>query len=359
MDNICFVHSQAYSAFMDESVGGTQLQLRNISVKLSEEGFNVKFITRLPTETKNVDGVELIDGIDDAEGLIEKLFASLRLFRKMKQIDANVYFSSNSNMEVGIVGLYCFLFRKKHITRTVHSSQLNKDFISSKDLKQFINQLGLRQADLILVQCKEHKNLLENWLNTTSKVFRNSFNIKEKEYTSGEYILWIGRRVEWKRPDLFLDLAEYLENEKFIMISPKTGNSEKFHSKIEERASKIKNLKLIERVPRDRIQEFYDNAKIFINTSEAEGFPNTFIESGISYTPILSYKINPDNFLESENCGYDANGNYKLLKKYLTRLLNDKILIEHKGKNCRKYVEAYHDIDQNIEHLKRQIDSIN
>lgn len=356
MKRICFVNSQGYSAFKKESVGGTQLQLRNISRKLAEEEeYEVFFITRTGEGDREIDNVNLVDGINHAEGFLNKIFSGLKMIRKMKDVDADLYFSSNSNMEVGLVGLYCSLSGKKHVTRTVHSMQMDRESVLSRGLKGVVNHLGLRQADLIFVQCRDHENKLKAWFDPDTAILRNSFDIGERKNNEEEHVLWVGRRVEWKNPGLFLDLAEIFYSERFVMISPKTVENHELHEKIEKKASDIENLELIERVPRNEIKEYFDQAKVFVNTSDVEGFPNTFVEAGIGSTPILSYKVDPDSFIQEYECGYFADAEKRKLEKYLRQLIEDDGDSRRRGKNCRIYVESNHDLEENIDKVSREL----
>lgn len=352
MVKVCFIHGQGYNAFKKKSVGGTQLQLKNISQELAEIGHDIKFITNIKGNEEKIGSVDLIGNIGTADTYFNKVLSGLKLFKALRDVDSDIYFSSNSNMEVGAVGLYCWLFNKKHITRTVHEMQIKKSSVLSRGFKGLINHLGLRQADLILVQSEEHKETLSNWVNGDIKVFRNSFDIEAKKQQTSNKILWVGRRVKWKRPGLFLELAEEFPSEQFIMISPREGSSENFYECIEKKASSIDNLELIERVPRDEIQNKFDEAKIFVNTSKQEGFPNTFIEAGIGHTPILSYKVDPDKFIQNYECGYSSKGDFQQLKQNMANLLGNKEKIREMGENCRSYVEKNHDLEKNISFLE-------
>ncbi len=358
MARVCFIHGQGYKAFKNKSVGGTQLQLKNISQRLADRDHEIKFITNIEGKEEEIGGVQLIGDMGSAETYFNKILSGARLIKALMSADSDIYFSSNSNMEVGVVGLYCWIFNKKHITRTVHEMQVNKRSVLSRGLKGLINHLGLRQADIVLVQSEDHKERLSNWVNGDITVFRNSFDIKNKEQETGNKILWVGRRVKWKRPELFIELAEEFPSEQFIMISPREGATENFYEKIEKKASSVDNLELIERVPRDKIQDKFDAAKIFVNTSEQEGFPNTFIEAGLGYTPIMSYKVDPDMFIQEHKCGYSSKGNFQDLKQDMDELLENEEKIREMGENCRSYVEKHHDLEKNILFLENLINQL-
>jgi len=303
---ICFVHGGGYNAFKDKSVGGTQLQLYFISTALAEnEEYEAQFITKTE-DCEKLEGVELVPGIGKTNNFINKLHTGLKLTFSLIQADADIYFSSNSNIDVFLIGLICFMKNKKHFHRTVHERQVNKTWLKQEPPKGILNHIGMRQADTIFTQSRDHYEKLSDWFDPDLEMLPNSFPLNTRGRADGDYILWVGRRVKWKRPDLVLDLAEEFDSEDFVVISPKKSGNRKFYHRIEERASRINNVELIERVPRDQIQKYFDCAKIFINTSEAEGFPNTFIEAGKGSTPILSYKVDPDSFIELKNAVFHA-----------------------------------------------------
>lgn len=359
MKEVCFINSLGYEAFKGRSVGGTQLQLYYLSTELAEDqDYNVYFLARDAKDEEEIENVVFFEALSRVKGIKNKIKSGIKLMKKMYDVNADVYFSSSSNMEIALISLYCKLKRKKHVHRTNHERQMKKSRFRNELVKGLINHLGMRKTDLIFTQCKDHAEMLSNWFEPELEILPNSFPIPEGEISEEDFILWVGRRVEWKRPDLVLDLAEEFPEEDFVVISPRTSSTEQFYNRIERRAEEINNINLIERVPRDQIQEYFDNAKIFLNTSENEGFPNTFVEAGIGYTPILSYKVDPDSFIQLEDCGFSCSGDYQELKLRLEDMLENEDERRRKGRNCREYVEKNHDITNNIQTVKAVIERL-
>lgn len=358
MKEICFIHSYGADAFNKESVGGTELQLYYLSTALaSEEDNEVNFITRNPTEGR-IEGVNLVSGLGDVDRWSSKILSGFKLLYYMNRVDSDLYFSSSDNMIPFLVSVFCKIKGRKHIHRTVHERECDGSMIEENRFKGFMNYIGLRLTDLIFVQSKDHEEMLREWFDPTLEILHNSFPIPEKKEQEGDYILWVGRRVEWKKPELALKLAREFSSEKFIIISPRTSGEEDFYNRIEAEAEELSNVELIERVPRKEIQDYFDNAKIFLNTSEKEGFPNTFVEAGIGVTPILSYKVDPDSFIENNECGFSCRGDYSELKSKLKEMLENKEETQQKGENCRKYVEENHDISKNILKVRKEIERL-
>ena len=96
-------------------------------------------------------------------------------------------------------------------------------------------------------------------------------------------------------------------------------------------------------MPFDKIENYFSRAKLLVNTSESEGFANTFIQAGKWAVPILTLKVNPDNFLTTYSCGLCAEGDRRKLTENLEFLLTDDKYIEL-GLNARRYVEENHDV---------------
>ena len=91
--------------------------------------------------------------------------------------------------------------------------------------------------------------------------------------------------------------------------------------------------------------------KVLINTSDSEDYTNTFIQTAKAATSILSYKVNPDNFLEKHNCGICANGSINKIADALMTILKENRYINI-GQNARKYVENHHDIAEIVQQYK-------
>ena len=175
------------------------------------------------------------------------------------------------------------------------------------------------------------------------------------DYNEKKTVLWVGRYAYMKKPYLFLDLCNSFPSYHFTIICTKSATLADEYSKLKEDASKLKNLIFIEKVPFLEIQEYFDKAKVFVNTSDFEGYPNTFIQSGAAKTPILSYKVNPDDFINNFNCGFVCNGSFEKMVDNLRVLLEDKDEWKKKSDNVFSYVRKRHQFDVNIKIIKSLI----
>ena len=92
------------------------------------------------------------------------------------------------------------------------------------------------------------------------------------------------------------------------MIALPLKSHKDYAEKIYTTASKIKNIKIIDFVDFHKIDEYFKKARVFVNSSIEEGFPNTFIQACKNKTPIVSLDVNPDNFIDNHEVGVFCNG---------------------------------------------------
>jgi glycosyltransferase involved in cell wall biosynthesis len=118
------------------------------------------------------------------------------------------------------------------------------------------------------------------------------------------------------------------------------------------------NLEIIENVSLNEIERLFENAFAFINTSQFEGFPNTFLQAGKYSIPILSLQVSPDDFIEKYGCGIYAHGNVEELDAGLRRLINDPAFYSTCAENVHNYVKTYHDLNDKVNELGRIIKAV-
>lgn len=364
----CFIQSNAYSLFNSSSSsihGGSELQLFLIAKELvKREDLEISFIVG----DFGQESLEIYDNIkvykslspQSSDNLLKKLLNAFRYWQLFKKVNCDIYFTSAANSTIGLVSLFCKLYSKKHIHRTAHVIDVDGSFARSNGLLGKLYEYGLTHANQIITQNKDHKKILRNKYNINAKVIKNSFVINDREdIAQKSFILWVARAEKWKNPELFIELAGDFPAESFTMICPATHENPDYQLLIKESSKSISNLKFIDRIPFSEIQKYFNQAKVFINTSDYEGFPNTFVQAGIAHTPIISLNVNPDNFINEYDCGYDCNGDKNILKNMLKNLLDDEVLWRKKSSNIFSYVKKNHDIKTNIKLIEQMIEELN
>lgn len=356
---ICFVAPKAYPLFnpaVDEVFGGAEVDLYLLAAELAKDkNFEVTFITADYGQKKieNVQDVTIIKSVDFKKN---PLAGARRVWQAMNTADAGIYFQEASSWGTFLVALFCKLHKKIFVYRTANEGECDGKFRRQHFLAGKAFHWSLQNAKQVIVQNQIDKAKLQQTTGICSKVIPNAHHLSALPECGRNVILWVGRSAEVKRPELFIDLAEKTPTERFAMICQRATGDKKYEELV-TRAGTLENLEFIERVAFDEIDSYFRRARVFVNTSSTEGFPNTFVQACKNAVPILSLMVNPDGFIDSHKCGMCANGNWDEFISQLNVLLKPEQR-ELYGRNARQYAEQNHNIEKIIEEYKKIFSSM-
>ena len=131
---------------------------------------------------------------------------------------------------------------------------------------------------------------------------------------------------------------------------PATGDTN--YPQLQKQAEAVENLEFHTDVDFSKTDAYFAAAKVFVNTSDAEGFANTFIQATKAATPILTWQVNPDQFLTQYQCGLACGGDMDKLAQGLSFLLENR-RYQELGQNGQRYVQEHHDITKITERYKQ------
>ncbi len=351
---ICFVVLKAYPLFnpdVKSNFGGAEVDSYLLATELAKDkNFEVSFITadygQQPVEIR--DGVTVIKSLDFNKSLI---FAPWKLFCAMRKADASIYFRKMSSLVTATVVLFCKFYDRMFVYRTANTNECDGTYLRRHWFRGRAFVWSLRSAKAVFTQNVTGSDSLLANTGISSTAVGNAHRLPPLGQCRRETILWVGRSAPVKRPDLFLKLLRQLPDLHFTMICQKATDDKRYDDLVEQ-AKQIENLHFIPTVPFHDIDSYFQKAKVFVNTSDSEGFPNTFIQACKCSTPILSLNVNPDKFLDKYNCGISCEGNWEKLLDSLKVIIEE----EHSaklGKNARKYAEQNHDIAKIIKQYKK------
>jgi hypothetical protein len=106
-----------------------------------------------------------------------------------------------------------------------------------------------------------------------------------------------------KRPELFLQLAQRLPACTASMIGGTQPQAHDLYEQIRGRAACVGNLSFHGPLPYRGTNRLFDRARVFVNTSETEGFPNTFLQAWIRGVPVVTF-FDPDDVVRREGLGH-------------------------------------------------------
>jgi glycosyltransferase involved in cell wall biosynthesis len=274
----------------------------------------------------------------------------------MRRADADIYFQEAASAGTFLVALFCKVRKKAFIYRTAHQDECDGTYSKQHRFVGRLFKMALHWAKVVLTQNDADRNNLLKTMHLDSMVVRGGHYMPEQLRSEQEFVLWVARSADFKRPQLFLDLAEQFPDEQFVMICSKAWGDQNY-GQLVARAKTIKNLEFFPLVPFQKTSDYFRRAKVFVCTSHAEGFPNTYIHAWINAIPVLSLEVNPDGIFDKFACGICCNGDFGRLVESLRSVLTENRYIEL-GRNARKYAEEHHDIKKIAKEYKKLFSNI-
>ena len=372
---VCFISPFIYSLFDDAcavNFGGAEVQLFLLASELAEdETFNVSVVTSdFGQEVVCKFGkIHIFRTFKPSQGrnFFKILVNILNFLGALKKADADVYVQRNAGVETGLTAFFCRMFRRKFIYMLSSDIDSNGRYISENGFSGFFYKFGLNSADLRICQSQEQADVLESLSNLKSLVFPSSFSIKDCYLAEKKYFLWVGRLISLKQPFLFLKLATMFPDKNFVMIAPRSSDSFDYEL-FREKVSNCPNLDYVESVKLSEIDRYFNEADLFVNTSEFEGVPTSFVQAWANGVPVVSFKVNPGGLLNEEtgesgilpvneeSLGFCAKGEFENFSKFISEFDSmTKDRISKMRGFCFEFSKKHYDIKNNVLKFKKII----
>ena len=227
-------------------------------------------------------------------------------------------------------------------------TEVNGVFRAQNPARGALFEYGVRHADLRFAMTDYQREQFHR-VGQDCGLYRNLILPRTAPRTAAKDIafLWVARCQPIKRPHIFLDLAGRMPDARCVMICPDEDRA--LWDTLESRARALPNVEFLRRVPYHEIQEWYDRAEIFVNTSEAEGFPNSFIQAAQGGAAILSMEVDPDTVLTRYGAGLCAGGDAEKFFAEAARLLRDRAALGTLQNQASQFVTELHDTAKNVD----------
>ncbi|MGH7166157.1 MAG: glycosyltransferase, partial [Nitrospiraceae bacterium] len=296
---VCFISALGYGLYRPESgypFGGAEVQFFLLSRELSaDEAFQVSVLTTVG----EAPGEERLGALTVVKRLglgrlgpragrtrWEPLGAAPRyasafwaMYRILRAIDADVYLHAGAGVEVGAYALISRLLRRRFVFLVVSDADLSNPYTRGRGLLRWLFPIGLRLADGVVCQTREHQAWLRERYGIEGVLIRTGHPTVKRTGQQRSTVLWVGRTHPLKQPQMFLDLVERLAKERCVMVIMRHPAYQGLMTAVRERAGTLTNLTVHEDVPLSDMDQYFEQAKLFINTSTYEGFPNTFVQA--------------------------------------------------------------------------------
>ncbi len=330
-------------------IGGAQLQCYLISKELQKSGVEVHF-------TSNDFGqrnTEIVEG-----AVVHKLYNPIktRFIRALSyrpwrmavldSADADIYHQRGAGDLTGEAAFYSKLKERAFVFTPAHIKDCSSETFRGGWIEKQIFKYGLKNADAIVCIADYMRSSIKREQRKKCVTIRSGHPVPEGSFkkASPPSVLWCAQMTnwrDWKRPELFLSIAEELgEMGRFVVVGG-MGNSRK--GREFRREAMKKGVDFVGELSFEEVNSLLSRASVFVNTSESEGFPNTFIQAWMRETPVVSLNVDPDGVICNEGLGFHSKSFGGMVENVRT-LLEDPKLRKEMGRKARRYAMKKHDI---------------
>jgi glycosyltransferase involved in cell wall biosynthesis len=331
--------------------------------------YEIYYVARRVSKDLRPDGYGIV-GIEGSS-LVRQLgylADALPLHRALREIRPDIIYQRIACGYTGVTAHYA----RHYGARLVWHISSDTDVIperlrgGSNALRRYLEKLsieyGIRRAHHVVAQSDMQARLLRmNYGRTADAVIPN-FHPRPREPIdkSGPVsILWVANLKPLKRPEVFVRLAERLQDlqgVRFTMVgAPPEQPYPTWCDALMRNIRATPNLSYVGKRTHDEVNALLARGHVLVNTSEYEGFPNTFIQAWMREVPVVSLHIDPDDVLERQRIGIHA-GTEELLADAVRTLVAEPVKRTEYGTRARQHAEMRHSLD-NVRFLAELFDT--
>jgi glycosyltransferase involved in cell wall biosynthesis len=229
-----------------------------------------------------------------------------------------------------------------------------------KRIERWFLEYGIRNAQLVLAQSQYQQDQLARNMGVTHVRVLPNFHPTPPDCEHpprGEtQVVWVANLKPLKNPGAFVRLARrfaYRQDVRFVMVGEAPGDD----PWIREQLAAIEatpNVEFLGGRTQDEVNQLLASADLLVNTSDYEGFSNTFIQAWMRRVPVASLNVDPDGLL-SRGCLGVVSHSEEQLYRHVTGLINSPEKRAEIGARARAYALAHH-TESNIEEIARLLE---
>ena len=290
---ICFVAPNIYPVLAGARdipvIGGAEFRQSMLARAFAAAGYEGSVVTQdfSQPEDEIIDGVRIFKTHTPQAGMPVVRYLHPRLssvLRRLREVQADVYYQSTASHLTAVVAWHC----RSVGARSVYGGASDTDFMRGHERVKYARdrwlfRWGLAHVDAIVAQTERQAALVCEHYRCEARIIPNPYVVPaRKRAQRADLILWVGGIRPVKRPDRFITLARALPQYRFRMIGGAVGDDAAAHAYFESirgLAASADNLEFLGFRPLDEVEPHFDEARVFVNTSEHEGFPNTFLQA--------------------------------------------------------------------------------
>lgn len=242
------------------------------------------------------------------------------LYRQLRRLRPAVVYQRCLMPYTGICALYCMLNGARFVFHVASDGDVHRERQRRlspggllRAIARRISEYGMHHADAIVVQTGDQARILREEYGLEATVVVPNFHPPADHRSAvGSRarlrILWVANLKPIKNPEMYVDLAEAFAGRpntpEFVIIG-RPGDAERYKA-LHERIARLPNMTYLGELSVEQVNDEIARSDLVVNTSFAEGFPNTFIQAWLRAVPVLSWRVDPDGCLSGAGAGVVA-----------------------------------------------------
>jgi hypothetical protein len=356
---VCFLGGGISAALCGELLGGAEKQQALIINGLKENGVDVIVIEYHLKEHINVNGVDIYPSWHKGRKSVRKKLTDL--FNQVKERKINIIYSRGTDMYAAI--LYFLLkltgskiklfwgiagdhdltskynYLRVNYARSIYA-KLNAGLVfnlSSFFLLKFSDGI-ICQTEWQVEKCKARSK--KKSISLITNIYSKNIDKIEPGNETQTRAIWIGKFSGNKGEDTLLKIAKDIPQQKITCLGHVTEDFKTTETYVE--ITKQNNLILKGRVKAHEVPFYIANSDYILNTSPSEGLSNVFLEAWDKEKPVISYIVNPNQYLTTGEAGYCAHGSYTKLISLLREIEKDTVFLKYHGRKGKEILDKHH-----------------
>jgi glycosyltransferase involved in cell wall biosynthesis len=365
--HVCFVAPTTWSVLSGDTaikvVGGAEVQQSMIAPALARRGHRVSMICLdygQPDGTV-VEGVTVRTLHKPDAGLPGVRFVHPRftsLWRTMQRVGADVYYQRTAAVHTAYMAAFCRL----HGRKSIYAGASDVDFLRGQEDIRFardkkIFAWGVRHVDRIVTQNDVQQKQLHDNYGIEGCVIPSCYVPPAGARNDPRgYVLWTASIRPSKRAELALEIARRMPQQRFVVIGGPDPDrkSQEYFRRLQEMASSLPNVEMKGFVPFTQAEQWFNGARVVLNTSLYEGFPNTFLQAWSRAIPTVAFIDTGSRGADGEPV-YDAVDDVGQASWRLERLMRDDAHWTHASQRVLAHFRSNHAVDAVIDRYEREI----
>lgn len=278
---------------------------------------------------------------------------AFRLYRALRKLRPDIVYQQIGCAHTGIAACYARRNGAAMVWRVASDRSLTPARIPWWKLHHRIERAfllyGIRNAHLILAQTTwQQSRLAARYGRSDTQLVRNFSPAvaPPARKTSRRNVIWIANLKPLKNPGAFVRLARSLAGNaevRFVMIgAPMLQDQWTFD--VLRQIEAAPNVDYLGARSQDEVDHALREARVLVNTSDYEGFSNTFVQAWMREVPVVSLHVDPDQLLSAHGLGF-LSRTEEQLQRDVGRLLDDQELAADIGRRCREHALRNHSIE--------------